>query len=137
MSDRISPTSTTTPAPRTAPGATTMRAAVADRFGPPEVVRLVEVPRPTPAPGEVLVRVRTTTVTVADHRLRSRDLPRGMGLAGGAYLGWRRPKHPVLGTDAAGVVEAVGEGVTGFAPGDEVLVVRGLAMGCHVEYLAV
>src|SRR3954471_17669661 len=137
MSDRISPTSTTTPAPRTAPGATTMRAAVIDRFGPPEVVRLVDVPRPTPAPGEVLVRVRTTALTVADHRLRSRDLPRGMGLAAGAFLGWRRPKHSILGTDAAGVVEAVGDGVTTYSPGDDVVVVRGLKMGCHVEYLAV
>src|SRR5262249_49169017 len=117
--------------------ATTMRAAAIDTFGPPEVVHVVDVPRPAAGPGEVLVRVRATALTVADHRMRSRDLPRGMKLPGGACLGWRRPKHRILGTDAAGVVEAVGDGVTAFAPGDEVLVVRGLAMGCHVEYLAV
>lgn len=137
MSQRTSPTRSTSPASGTASGATTMRAAVIDRFGPPEVVQLVDVPRPTPGPGEVLVRVRTTAVTVADHRMRSRDLPRGMGLAAGAFLGWRRPKHPVLGTDAAGVVEAVGEGVTTYSPGDDVLVMRGFTMGCHAEYLTV
>jgi NADPH:quinone reductase-like Zn-dependent oxidoreductase len=60
-----------------------------------------------------------------------------MGPAAGAFMGWRHPKHPILGTDAAGVVAAVGDGVTGFAPGDDVLVWRGLAMGCHVEYLTV
>lgn len=127
----------TTDAAARATAAPTMRAAVADRFGPAEVVRLVERERPEPGPGEVLVRVRATTVNVADHRVRSRDLPRGMRPLAGPYLGWRRPRHPVLGTEAAGVVAAVGEGVTGFAPGQEVLVWRGLAMGCHVEYLTI
>jgi NADPH:quinone reductase-like Zn-dependent oxidoreductase len=119
------------------PGAATMRAAVADRFGPPEVVQVVEEDRPAPGPGEVLVRVRATAVTVADHRMRSKEVPRGMGLAAGAFMGWRRPRHPILGTDAAGVVEAVGDGVTGYAPGDEVLVWTGLAGGCHAEFLTV
>ncbi|QGQ19849.1 zinc-binding dehydrogenase [Cellulomonas sp. JZ18] len=121
----------------TAPTSTTTRAAVADRFGGPEVVRLADVPRPRPAPGEVLVRMRAASVTVADHRIRARDVPRGMRLATIPFLGWRRPRHPVLGVDGAGVVEALGDGVTDLGVGDEVLVVRDLAMGCHAELVTV
>ena len=116
---------------------TTMRAAVAARFGGPEVVRVAEVPRPEPRPGELLVRVRASTVSIADHRLRSRSVPRGLGLVVAPVIGVFRPRRPVLGMDAAGVVERVGEGVTRFTPGDEVIVMRGARMGCHAEFVVV
>ncbi len=116
---------------------TTVRAAVADRFGGPEVVRVVDVPRPEPAAGEVLVRMRAASVTVADHRIRARDVPRGMKVVSTPFLGWRRPRHPVLGVDGAGVVEALGAGVRDLSVGDEVLLVTDLAMGCHAELVAV
>lgn len=116
---------------------TTMRAAVAARFGGPEVVRVAEVPRPEPGPGELLVRVRASTVSIADHRLRSRSVPRGLGLVVAPVIGVFRPRKPVLGMDAAGVVERVGEGVTRFTPGDEVIVMRGARMGCHAEFVVV
>jgi NADPH:quinone reductase-like Zn-dependent oxidoreductase len=116
---------------------TAMRAASVDRFGPPEVVHLVEAPRPEPKPDELLVRVRATTVSVADERLRSRRVPRGLGPFVGPAIGFRRPKHRVLGMEAAGVVESVGSAVTRFAPGDEVIVMRGARFGCHAEYVTV
>jgi NADPH:quinone reductase-like Zn-dependent oxidoreductase len=116
---------------------TAMRAASADRFGPPEVVHLVEAPRPEPKPDELLVRVRATTVSVADERLRNRRVPRGLGPLVGPAIGFRRPKHRVLGMEAAGVVESVGSAVTRFAPGDEVIVMRGARFGCHAEYVTV
>lgn len=122
-------------APRALPA--TMRAARIDRFGPPEVVRLVELPRPEPGPGEVLVRVRAATVSVADERLRARRLPRGLGLLVAPTVGVFRPRRRVLGMDAAGVVAAVGPGVERFAVGDEVIVMRGSTMGCHAEYVTV
>jgi NADPH:quinone reductase-like Zn-dependent oxidoreductase len=116
---------------------TAMRAASADRFGPPEVVHLVEAPRPEPKPDELLVRVRATTVSVADERLRSRRVPRGLGPFVGPAIGFRRPKHRVLGMEAAGVVESIGSAVTRFAPRDEVIVMRGARFGCHAEYVTV
>jgi len=116
----------------------TMRAAVARKFGGPEVVQLETVPRPEPGPGQVQVRVRAAGVSVADHRLRSRDLPRGLAIAGPFMIGMLRPNKPILGNDAAGVVEAVGAGVTEYAPGDEVIVMSsGMSMGCHAEYMIV
>ncbi|WP_394554988.1 NAD(P)-dependent alcohol dehydrogenase [Agromyces sp. MMS24-JH15] len=114
-----------------------MRAAIADRFGPPEVVRIGETPTPTPGPRELLVRVRATTVSIADHRLRARDIPRGLGLLVAAKIGLRRPRTPVLGMDAAGVVAAVGAEVTRFAPGDEVILMRGQDFGCHAEFVVI
>lgn len=116
---------------------TTMRAASADRFGPPEVVRLAETPKPEPKARELLVRVRATTVSVADQRLRSRRVPRGTALLVAPTIGLFRPRVRVLGMEAAGVVEAVGSEVTRFAPGDEVILMRGARFGCHAECVTV
>lgn len=123
--------------PATSAARTTMRAAVAARFGGPEVVRVAAAPRPDPGPGELLVRVRASTVSIADHRLRSRSVPRGLGLVVGPVIGFFRPRKTVLGMEAAGVVERIGEGVLRFEPGDEVIVMRGARMGCHAEFVVV
>ncbi|MDQ2699466.1 MAG: NAD(P)-dependent alcohol dehydrogenase, partial [Actinomycetota bacterium] len=92
---------------------TRMRAAVARRFGGPEVMQVEDVPTPTPKADELLVRVRTSTVSIADHRMRSRDLPAGLGFLIPISLGVFRPRKPIMGMDAAGVVEAVGADVSG------------------------
>ncbi|MGO4689163.1 NAD(P)-dependent alcohol dehydrogenase [Glaciibacter sp. 2TAF33] len=114
-----------------------MKAAAYGRFGPPEVVQLVQVPKPAPRQDEVLIAVHASTVSVADHRARSRSVPRGLGAFAAYGLGLLRPRHPVLGMDAAGVVEAVGENVTRFKPGDEVIAMLGGAFGGHAEYVCV
>lgn len=111
-----------------------MRAAVYHRFGGPEVVHVEERPKPVPKPGEVLIRVRATTVSMADYRMRSRDLPRGLGFLAPLVLGIFAPRNPVLGMDLAGTVEAVGPGVTRFQPGDEVIAMPGPEFGAHAEY---
>jgi NADPH:quinone reductase-like Zn-dependent oxidoreductase len=113
-----------------------MRAAVYRRFGAPEVVRVEDVPKPVPGAGEVLIRVAASTVSVADHRMRARDLPRGMGLLAWAVIGIFGPRKPILGMDFAGTIEAVGERVTQFKPGDEVVGLTGSAFGGHAEYVA-
>ena len=116
---------------------TTMRVAAYHRFGGPDVVAVETIAVPEPAPGEVRVRVHFASVSIADHRVRSRDVPRGLKLPVTAALGWRTPKHPVLGMDASGVVERVGADVTGFAPGDRVVLLRGATFGCHAEFVTV
>jgi NADPH:quinone reductase-like Zn-dependent oxidoreductase len=90
-----------------------MRALVYDRYGPPETLRLEQVPQPQPAPGEVLVRVHATA-------LNSWDWDLMVGTAMGRVTSPFRPPHKTLGADIAGTVEAVGAGVTTFAPGDAV-----------------
>ncbi|UOQ90230.1 NAD(P)-dependent alcohol dehydrogenase [Agromyces endophyticus] len=115
----------------------TMRAAYLDRFGPPGVVGVTRIAKPEPRPGELRVRLRASTVSVADQRLRSRRLPRGFSLMVAPTVGLFRPRQHVLGMDGAGVVDAVGTGVTRFAAGDEVIVMRGSRMGCHAEYVTI
>ncbi len=114
-----------------------MRAAVHRRFGGPDVVRVEDVPVPSVGRSEVLVRVHASTVSAADRRARSLDVPGGLWLPSALSLGVRRPRHPVLGMDAAGTVAAVGADVTRFAPGDEVIAMLGARFGGHAEYAVV
>lgn len=114
-----------------------MLAAVTTAFGGPEVIQLQHLERPTPGPGEVRIRVHATTVSAADHRTRSREVPKGTGLLAGPTIGFRRPRIRVLGMDCAGVVDAVGEGVTRVAVGDEVVALLGSRFGGHAQYAIV
>lgn len=107
-----------------------MRAAVTTRYGPPEVVQVREVPAPAPADNEVLVRVRASSVCFGDRMLRS-----GPFLI--RLLSGFRPRHAILGVDLAGTVEAVGRGVTRFAPGDAVYGARGNRFAAHAEFACV
>jgi NADPH:quinone reductase-like Zn-dependent oxidoreductase len=111
-----------------------MRAAVYRRFGGPENVQVEQVPRPSVGANDVLVRVHASTVSAADHRARSRDVPRGLWLLAAFGIGAFRPRRRVLGMDVAGVVEAVGEDVRRFRPGDEVIAMPGAKFGGHAEY---
>ncbi len=111
-----------------------MRAAVYDRYGPPDVVAIREVPTPTPKDDEVLIRTRATTVSTGDWRVRSLTLPPGFGAFGRIAFGIRRPRQPILGTELSGVVEAVGKDVVAFKAGDEVIAFGDAAMGCHAEF---
>ena len=91
-----------------------MQAVVYDRYGPPDVLRVDEVPVPVPAAGQVLVRVAATSVNLSDWEcLRGSPLYARLG-------GLRSPARRTLGSDIAGSVEAVGDGVTRFRPGDKV-----------------
>ena len=107
-----------------------MRAAVTTRYGPPEAIEVREVAAPTPAHNEVLVRVRASSVCYGDRLLRSGPLLVRL------LTGFRR-KHRILGVDLAGVVEAVGAGVTRFARGDEVYGARGDKFAAHAEFACV
>lgn len=111
-----------------------MKAYTYERFGPPEVLTLKEVPKPVPGDHEVLVRVHATTVTAGDWRVRSLDVPEGFGLLSRLALGFSGPRRPILGTELSGEIEATGKAVTRFQVGDEVFGFTGTRMGCHAEY---
>lgn len=114
-----------------------MRAAVCERYGPPEVVEVREVDDPVPADDEVLVEAAATTVDVADVRLRAMRVPPGLGVPTRLKMGVTRPKHQILGLVTAGRVGAVGAAVTRFAVGDRVVASRGFVFGGHAERVAV
>ena len=114
-----------------------MQAAVCERYGPPEVVQIRDVPRPSPAAGEVLVRAHATTVNSGDARMRALRVPRGVRPLVRLQLGVTKPRQPIFGFDLAGSVEAVGDAVTRFRAGDRVVASRGFDFGCHAEYASV
>ena len=92
-----------------------MKAVVYTDYGPPEVLRLEEVEKPVPKDDEVLVKIHAAAANPLDwHFMRGTPLPFRL------VFGFRRPKNPFLGADIAGHVEAVGNKVTQFRPGDEV-----------------
>jgi NADPH:quinone reductase-like Zn-dependent oxidoreductase len=109
-----------------------VKAAVRDRYGPPEVVRVDEVDKPAPKDGELLVEVHATTVNRTDCGARAAK-PFFYRL----FIGLRRPRLTVLGNEFAGEVEAVGGGVTSFRPGDRVFGWSQNRFGAHAEYLVV
>ena len=92
-----------------------MRAAVRDRYGPPEVVGIRELDRPEPTGDEVLIRVQAASINRADL-----DLIRPKPAFTRLFMGLRRPKERRVGCDVAGVVEGIGPDVTRFQPGDRV-----------------
>jgi NADPH:quinone reductase-like Zn-dependent oxidoreductase len=106
-----------------------VKAVVADRYGPPEILRISDVPRPTPAADQVLVRVHASSVTRSDCGLRNTEY-----FFSRALTGLRRPKQPIVGMEFAGVVDEVGSAVTQFAAGEEVFGIKG---GANAEYVCV
>lgn len=110
-----------------------MRAVLHTRYGPPDVLHVTDVERPTPTDAEVLVRVHAATVNRTDTGMRIGKNPWLVRL----FAGLRRPKRQVLGTEFAGVIDAVGTSVTQFAVGDRVFGVNAGRMGAHAEYLCV
>jgi len=109
-----------------------MRAAVNTRYGSPDVLEIRQVHKPEPKAGEVLIEVHATTVSRTDCGMR-RPHPFFVRLVAGLL----RPKRTILGMDFAGVVQAIGAGVTRFKPGDRVFGLSPDVYGAHAEYLCV
>lgn len=111
-----------------------MKAAVCRQYGPPGVVTIEQRPTPIPGPRDVLIRVRASTVSTADWRVRSQTMPYGFGLAGRLAFGIAAPRQPILGSELAGDIVAIGANVHDFAVGDAVVAFTGASLGAHAEY---
>lgn len=109
-----------------------MKAIIHTKYGPPEVARLMEVPRPVPKEEEVLVKVYASTVNRTDSGFRSAEY-----FVSRFWSGLFRPKYQTLGCEFAGVVEEVGKNVTHFKVGDKVFGFDDETFGGHAEYLVI
>src|SRR5437660_5388916 len=116
-----------------------MRAVVYDSYGPPDVLRIEDVERPSPREDEVLVKVRATTINRLDVHTREANRSSGLtvSLLSRVVSGVRGPRHRILGTEFAGEGQSVGSAVSEFAVGDRVFGNSGLRFGAHAEYLCI
>lgn len=112
-----------------------MKAAVQTAYGEPDVVVIRDIAKPAPKENEVLVRVMATTVTSGDSRLRAFRVPAAFWIPARLFLGITKPRKAVLGSEFAGVVEAVGTAVSRFKIGDRVFGMH--VYDCHAEYKVV
>jgi NADPH:quinone reductase-like Zn-dependent oxidoreductase len=111
-----------------------MKAIVCTKYGPPEVLQLTEVKKPTPKNNEVLIKIYATAVTASDCLMRRSDLPLIMSLGRGLAAGFKKPRRPVWGAVVAGEIEAVGKDVKLLREGDQVYGSTGLRLGAYAEY---
>lgn len=115
-------------------GSQRMKAVHYERYGGPEVLEIREVEKPTPGAHEIRIKIHATTVTTGDYRARSLNMPSGFGLLGRLVFGITGPRQPILGSELAGEVDAVGKDVTKFKVGDRVFGFGGAGMGCNAQY---
>jgi len=113
-----------------------MKAMIWTDYGPPEILKLREVEKPTPKANEVLINVRATTVLSADCQIRGLDIPLILQLPVRLLLGFRKPtRFRMLGQELAGEIDEVGEAVTRFKKGDAVFAAVLLRLGTTAEYV--
>lgn len=111
-----------------------MKAAVCTRYGPPEVLKVVEREKPTPREDEILIRICAASVTNSDIFIRGSRIPLPMLIPMRIMMGIRKPRNEILGEVLSGIVEAIGSRITRFHVGDHVYGLTGFSLGAYAEY---
>jgi NADPH:quinone reductase-like Zn-dependent oxidoreductase len=111
-----------------------MKAIICTKYGPPEVLQLREVEKPTPKDDEVLVKIHATAVTASDIFIRSSQIPLRCRIPMRLMLGLTRPRTSIIGLVLAGEIESIGKDAKRFRIGDQVYGLTGFGLGAYAEY---
>ncbi len=114
-----------------------MKAIICTKYGPPEVLKMRDVPKPVPKSNEILVKIISTAVNSGDVRVRNLAVEGFMKVVMRLVLGFFKPRKPILGTVYAGIIEGVGTNVSKFKTGDKVFGMTGFKFGTYAEYITV
>lgn len=112
-----------------------MKAAVFGEYGPPEVLQVADVEKPTPGDNEVLIRIGAVTVNTGDCEMRRPEIPNTIWFLIRLVFGLRKPRKQILGAYFAGEIEAVGNAVERLRVGDQVFAASGPRFGAYAEYI--
>jgi NADPH:quinone reductase-like Zn-dependent oxidoreductase len=112
-----------------------MKAIVCTKYGPPEVLQLKEVDKPTPKESEVLIKVHAVAVTVSDCIVRSGKVNLLLWLPMRLFVGFNKPRRAILGLELAGEIEQTGRDIKRFKKGDQVFAFSGRNFGAYAEYI--
>ncbi len=112
-----------------------MKAIICESYGAPEVLKFVELPKPTPKDGEILVRIKATAVNSGDVRVRALAVTGIKRILMKFVLGFSKPRKPILGIVYSGIIESVGKNVQKHKVGDEVFGMTGFQFSTYAEYI--
>lgn len=112
-----------------------MKAVICKKYGEPEVLKLVEVPKPVPNDNEVCIRIHATAVTNSDIFIRSSKLPFPIIIAFRLMIGIFKPRKSIVGLVYSGEIESVGKNIKRFKQGDCVYGITGFTLGAYAEYV--
>jgi NADPH:quinone reductase-like Zn-dependent oxidoreductase len=113
---------------------TKMKAVACTKYGPPEVLKLVEAEKPKPNDDEVLIRIYATAVTASDIYIRSGRVKWSMMIPFRLMMGLTGPRNQIIGEVLSGEIEATGKDIIRFRPGDRVYGLTGFSLGAYAEY---
>ena len=111
-----------------------MKAIICTKYGPPEVLKPVEVVKPEPKDDEVLIRIYATSVTASDIYIRSGHVKWSLIIPFRLMMGLTGPRNPIIGEVLSGEIEATGREIKRFRPGDRVYGLTGFSLGAYAEY---
>ena len=111
-----------------------MKAIVCTKYGPPEVLQLKEVEKPTPKNDEVLIKIYATAVTASDIFIRACQVSIQYWIPMRLMIGLTKPRNPIIGLVLAGEIESAGKDIKRFKPGDQVYGFTGFGLGAYAEY---